>query len=217
MNTRCPPKHVPSATLFFIHCRLTMQPPQSYSIGGQRSSVQLTGKPAGARPDHWGRWYMTKTLVIGARSVLTLLACSVLQEGTAVIQQPPVSHGRDTGSLRRKQDNEENKWIQDFSGLEMCKTRPAHKHTGLVTPAVGKTRPAHKHTGLVTPAVDKTRPAHKHTGLATPALAKSSNIISPARTTRPAQEHTFQCQFRQSQKFLSEHSTSWSRNGGGTF
>ncbi|MGH0119823.1 UNVERIFIED_CONTAM: hypothetical protein FKN15_000907 [Acipenser sinensis] len=35
--------------------------------------------------------------VIGARSVLTLLACSVLQEGAAVIQQPPVSHGRDTG------------------------------------------------------------------------------------------------------------------------
>ncbi|MGH0174908.1 UNVERIFIED_CONTAM: hypothetical protein FKN15_069503 [Acipenser sinensis] len=29
-----------------------MQPPQSYSIRGQRSSRQLTGKPAGARPDY---------------------------------------------------------------------------------------------------------------------------------------------------------------------
>ncbi|MGH0184170.1 UNVERIFIED_CONTAM: hypothetical protein FKN15_014042 [Acipenser sinensis] len=33
-----------------------MQPPKSYSIGGQRSSGQLTGKPAGAWPDHRGRW-----------------------------------------------------------------------------------------------------------------------------------------------------------------
>ncbi|MGH0152409.1 UNVERIFIED_CONTAM: hypothetical protein FKN15_072438 [Acipenser sinensis] len=31
------------------------QPPQSYSVGGQRSSGQLTGKPAGARPDYRGR------------------------------------------------------------------------------------------------------------------------------------------------------------------
>ncbi|MGH0128237.1 UNVERIFIED_CONTAM: hypothetical protein FKN15_033793 [Acipenser sinensis] len=33
-----------------------MQPPRSYSVGGQRSSVQLTGKPAGARPDYRDRW-----------------------------------------------------------------------------------------------------------------------------------------------------------------
>ncbi|MGH0130740.1 UNVERIFIED_CONTAM: hypothetical protein FKN15_043166 [Acipenser sinensis] len=44
MNTRCPPKRV--------------QPPQSYSVGGQRSSGQLTGKPAGARPDYRGCWCM---------------------------------------------------------------------------------------------------------------------------------------------------------------
>ncbi|MGH0136746.1 UNVERIFIED_CONTAM: hypothetical protein FKN15_016860 [Acipenser sinensis] len=56
MNTRCPPKHVPSATRFFTLCRLTMQLPQSNSIGGQRSSGQLTGKPTGARPDYKGRW-----------------------------------------------------------------------------------------------------------------------------------------------------------------
>ncbi|MGH0147269.1 UNVERIFIED_CONTAM: hypothetical protein FKN15_047243 [Acipenser sinensis] len=29
---------------------------QSYSVGGQRSPRQLTGKPIGARPDHRGRW-----------------------------------------------------------------------------------------------------------------------------------------------------------------
>ncbi|MGH0137243.1 UNVERIFIED_CONTAM: hypothetical protein FKN15_063073 [Acipenser sinensis] len=56
MNTRCPPKCEPSADCFFSHCRATMQPPQSYSVGGQRSSGQLTGKPAGARPDYRGRW-----------------------------------------------------------------------------------------------------------------------------------------------------------------
>ncbi|MGH0145982.1 UNVERIFIED_CONTAM: hypothetical protein FKN15_049792 [Acipenser sinensis] len=45
-----------SAACFFRLCRLTVQPPQSYSVGGQRSSGQLTGKPAGARPDYRGRW-----------------------------------------------------------------------------------------------------------------------------------------------------------------
>ncbi|MGH0172450.1 UNVERIFIED_CONTAM: hypothetical protein FKN15_063515 [Acipenser sinensis] len=55
-NTRCPPKRVPSAARFFTLCKLTVQPPQSYSVGGQRSSGQLTGKPAGAQPDYRGRW-----------------------------------------------------------------------------------------------------------------------------------------------------------------
>ncbi|MGH0162012.1 UNVERIFIED_CONTAM: hypothetical protein FKN15_042178 [Acipenser sinensis] len=59
MNTRCPPKRVPSAARFFTLCRLTVQPPQSYSIGGQHSSGQLTGKHAGARPDYRGRWCAT--------------------------------------------------------------------------------------------------------------------------------------------------------------
>ncbi|MGH0134487.1 UNVERIFIED_CONTAM: hypothetical protein FKN15_055212 [Acipenser sinensis] len=56
MNTRCPPKRVPSAVSFFTLCRLTVQPPQSDSVGGQHSSGQLTGKPAGVRPDYRGRW-----------------------------------------------------------------------------------------------------------------------------------------------------------------
>ncbi|MGH0126271.1 UNVERIFIED_CONTAM: hypothetical protein FKN15_027921 [Acipenser sinensis] len=33
-----------------------MQPTQSYSAGGQRSSGKLTGKPAGARRVYRGRW-----------------------------------------------------------------------------------------------------------------------------------------------------------------
>ncbi|MGH0157493.1 UNVERIFIED_CONTAM: hypothetical protein FKN15_071049 [Acipenser sinensis] len=61
MNTRCPPKRVPSAARFFTLCRLTVQPPQIYSVRGQRSSGQLTGQPAGARPDYRGRWYGNNT------------------------------------------------------------------------------------------------------------------------------------------------------------
>ncbi|MGH0154557.1 UNVERIFIED_CONTAM: hypothetical protein FKN15_027405 [Acipenser sinensis] len=38
-------------TASITHCRPTVQPPQSYSVGGQRSSGQLIGKPAGVRPD----------------------------------------------------------------------------------------------------------------------------------------------------------------------
>ncbi|MGH0138865.1 UNVERIFIED_CONTAM: hypothetical protein FKN15_042804 [Acipenser sinensis] len=34
-----------------------MQPTQSYSVGGQHSSGQLTGKPAGVQPVYRGRWY----------------------------------------------------------------------------------------------------------------------------------------------------------------
>ncbi|MGH0162698.1 UNVERIFIED_CONTAM: hypothetical protein FKN15_056740 [Acipenser sinensis] len=60
MNTLCPPKRVPSAARFFTLCRLTVQLPQSYSVGGQHSSGQLTGKPAGARPDYRGRWCAMK-------------------------------------------------------------------------------------------------------------------------------------------------------------
>ncbi|MGH0147508.1 UNVERIFIED_CONTAM: hypothetical protein FKN15_010635 [Acipenser sinensis] len=55
-STSCLQKRVPSADRFFTHCRPAMQPTQSYSVGGQRSSGQLTGKPAGARPDYRGRW-----------------------------------------------------------------------------------------------------------------------------------------------------------------
>ncbi|MGH0133068.1 UNVERIFIED_CONTAM: hypothetical protein FKN15_074879 [Acipenser sinensis] len=45
-NTCCPPKRVPSADRFFSLCMPAMQKTQSYSVRGQRSSGQLTGKPA---------------------------------------------------------------------------------------------------------------------------------------------------------------------------
>ncbi|MGH0134229.1 UNVERIFIED_CONTAM: hypothetical protein FKN15_076872 [Acipenser sinensis] len=51
-NTCCPP----SADRFFSLCRPTMPPTQSYSVGGQRSSGQLTGKPTGTQPVYKGRW-----------------------------------------------------------------------------------------------------------------------------------------------------------------
>ncbi|MGH0119932.1 UNVERIFIED_CONTAM: hypothetical protein FKN15_029195 [Acipenser sinensis] len=81
MNTRCPPKRVPSAARFFTLCRLPMQPPKSYSVGGQRSSGQLTGKPSGARPDYSGRsswlncvvYLMYPSFQIGKKSVKAVL------------------------------------------------------------------------------------------------------------------------------------------------
>ncbi|MGH0143291.1 UNVERIFIED_CONTAM: hypothetical protein FKN15_078330 [Acipenser sinensis] len=69
-----PPQTQPPAALFFHHSthpverrqstvdiaavlkRLTMQPPKSYSVGGQRSSRAASGKPAGARPEYRGHW-----------------------------------------------------------------------------------------------------------------------------------------------------------------
>ncbi|MGH0164168.1 UNVERIFIED_CONTAM: hypothetical protein FKN15_056026 [Acipenser sinensis] len=59
LGTSSYPKRVSSADRFFSHCRLTVQPPQSHSVGGQRSSGQLTGKPAGAQPDYRGCWCTT--------------------------------------------------------------------------------------------------------------------------------------------------------------
>ncbi|MGH0188758.1 UNVERIFIED_CONTAM: hypothetical protein FKN15_031285 [Acipenser sinensis] len=46
MSARCPPKRVPSTARFFTLCRLIVQPPQRCSVGGQRSSGQITGKPS---------------------------------------------------------------------------------------------------------------------------------------------------------------------------
>ncbi|MGH0168047.1 UNVERIFIED_CONTAM: hypothetical protein FKN15_056386 [Acipenser sinensis] len=80
MNTRCPPKRVPSAARFFTLCRLTVQPPQSYSVGGQRSSRQLTGKPAGTRPDYRGRWCAGDAKLLASRMRNTL-SSDKLQNG----------------------------------------------------------------------------------------------------------------------------------------
>ncbi|MGH0144382.1 UNVERIFIED_CONTAM: hypothetical protein FKN15_051873 [Acipenser sinensis] len=49
-----------SYTLSWVNTKwrhqLTMQPPKSYSVRGERSSGQLTGKPTGAQPDYKGCW-----------------------------------------------------------------------------------------------------------------------------------------------------------------
>ncbi|MGH0145324.1 UNVERIFIED_CONTAM: hypothetical protein FKN15_052214 [Acipenser sinensis] len=54
-ETQCEKDYVFYSHLLYFN-RLTMQPPRSYSIGGQRSTGQLTGKPADVRPDYRGRW-----------------------------------------------------------------------------------------------------------------------------------------------------------------
>ncbi|MGH0131589.1 UNVERIFIED_CONTAM: hypothetical protein FKN15_023607 [Acipenser sinensis] len=93
MNTRCPPKRVPSAARFFTICRLTVQPPQSYSVGGQRSFGQLTGKPAGARPDYRVRWCATadtKPGLQGEASPDLQRTTSTSTESTAPAPEHPV-------------------------------------------------------------------------------------------------------------------------------
>ncbi|MGH0128787.1 UNVERIFIED_CONTAM: hypothetical protein FKN15_046599 [Acipenser sinensis] len=87
MNTRCPPKRVPSAARFFTLCRLTVQPPQSYSVGGQRSSGQLTGKPAGARPDYRGRWCAMEGKEIEIDNDLKPLQFYSIEDGDSVLVQ----------------------------------------------------------------------------------------------------------------------------------
>ncbi|MGH0183257.1 UNVERIFIED_CONTAM: hypothetical protein FKN15_011525 [Acipenser sinensis] len=80
MNPRCPPKRVPSAARFFTLCRLTVQPPQSYSVGGQRSSGQLTGKPADSLPDHRGRW-CAKTFKPKLNKPYVIKCCKITSDG----------------------------------------------------------------------------------------------------------------------------------------
>ncbi|RXM30101.1 CKLF-like MARVEL transmembrane domain-containing protein 4 [Acipenser ruthenus] len=52
-----------------------MQPPKSYSVGGQRSSGQLTGKPAGARSDYRGCRFEVLAL-IAFICIETIMECS---------------------------------------------------------------------------------------------------------------------------------------------
>ncbi|MBN3276671.1 SHC3 protein, partial [Polyodon spathula] len=64
-----------------------MQPTQSYSVGGQRSSGQLTGKPAGAQPVYRGCWCadMTDYVAYVAKDPVNRRACHILEccEGLA--------------------------------------------------------------------------------------------------------------------------------------
>ncbi|MGH0169902.1 UNVERIFIED_CONTAM: hypothetical protein FKN15_057649 [Acipenser sinensis] len=105
MNTRCPPKRVPSAARFFTLCKLTVQPPQSYSIRGQRSSGQLTGKPAGARPDYRGRWCAIWTAYIHCTANLKhLLHAAFVLVGFADPISDPLSEMDRTLSRRHWQE-----------------------------------------------------------------------------------------------------------------
>ncbi|MGH0122669.1 UNVERIFIED_CONTAM: hypothetical protein FKN15_045479 [Acipenser sinensis] len=45
MNTRCPPKRVPSAVCFFTHCKLTMQPPRATASEDNAVLVSLQASP----------------------------------------------------------------------------------------------------------------------------------------------------------------------------
>ncbi|MGH0182092.1 UNVERIFIED_CONTAM: hypothetical protein FKN15_008350 [Acipenser sinensis] len=56
IESACPYEDVPRPYLALFQVGRLMQPPKSYSVGGQRSSRAATGKPAGARPDYRGRW-----------------------------------------------------------------------------------------------------------------------------------------------------------------
>ncbi|MGH0181225.1 UNVERIFIED_CONTAM: hypothetical protein FKN15_018125 [Acipenser sinensis] len=104
MNTRCPPKRVPSAARFFTHCRLTVELPQSYSVGGQRSSGQLTGKPAGARPDYRGRWCAAFIKLIffmlSFQGILLMHMCNTWKlNGTLIDLSTDYRHRLSGGSL----------------------------------------------------------------------------------------------------------------------
>ncbi|MGH0154623.1 UNVERIFIED_CONTAM: hypothetical protein FKN15_037817 [Acipenser sinensis] len=69
--------------------RPTMQPTQSYSVGGQRSSGQLTGKPAGARPDLRGRWCANKNITV--EYLQSLLESRVTDHNCQCCQNPVFS------------------------------------------------------------------------------------------------------------------------------
>ncbi|MGH0150250.1 UNVERIFIED_CONTAM: hypothetical protein FKN15_020970 [Acipenser sinensis] len=45
MNTRCPPKRVPSAVCFFTHCKLTMQTPRATASEDNAVLVSLQASP----------------------------------------------------------------------------------------------------------------------------------------------------------------------------
>ncbi|MGH0176847.1 UNVERIFIED_CONTAM: hypothetical protein FKN15_007288 [Acipenser sinensis] len=118
MNTRCPPKHVPSAARFFTLCRLTVRPPQSYSVGGQRSSWQLTGKPAGARPDYRGRWCAT---------IVDPLNLTRQTPQLQTLAVPQLQRRTQHQNRKQKLMEEEERGVQ-YASLDLTIT-PKHKKT----------------------------------------------------------------------------------------
>ncbi|MGH0185479.1 UNVERIFIED_CONTAM: hypothetical protein FKN15_030761 [Acipenser sinensis] len=64
MNTRCPPKCVPSSRPLFFHTADSpCSHPRATASEDNTALGQLTGKPAGARPDYRGRWCAICTLL----------------------------------------------------------------------------------------------------------------------------------------------------------
>ncbi|MGH0176043.1 UNVERIFIED_CONTAM: hypothetical protein FKN15_009234 [Acipenser sinensis] len=122
MNTRCLPKHVPSAACFFTLCRLTVQPPQSYSVGGQRSSGQLTGKPADARSDHRGRWCAMCTL----NDVQLALKSSTNYAELTLCQQQQEYHS---------QTNVSDMWVEFFKRGKALNLLQVVQHVLAISPS----------------------------------------------------------------------------------
>ncbi|MGH0132493.1 UNVERIFIED_CONTAM: hypothetical protein FKN15_053939 [Acipenser sinensis] len=110
MNTRCPPKRVPSAARFFTLSRLTVQPPQSYSVGGQRSSGQLTGKPAPGQT----------TGVAGARPAMQPTQSYSSEDNAALgsLQASPQVPGQSTGVASARMHlihvDSVHRWMEDL-------------------------------------------------------------------------------------------------------
>ncbi|MGH0151130.1 UNVERIFIED_CONTAM: hypothetical protein FKN15_059094 [Acipenser sinensis] len=61
MNTRCPPKRVPSSRPLFFHTADSpCSHPRATASEDNAAPGQLAGKPTGAWPDYRGRWCAVK-------------------------------------------------------------------------------------------------------------------------------------------------------------
>ncbi|MGH0117752.1 UNVERIFIED_CONTAM: hypothetical protein FKN15_039048 [Acipenser sinensis] len=73
MNTLCPPKHVPLATRFFTHCRLTMQPPRATALevnaalGSLQASLQAPDQTTGVAEIDTIKLYREKQKALAKR------------------------------------------------------------------------------------------------------------------------------------------------------
>ncbi|MGH0166846.1 UNVERIFIED_CONTAM: hypothetical protein FKN15_051550 [Acipenser sinensis] len=135
MNTRCPPKRVPSAARFFTLCRLTVQPPQSYSVRGQRSSGQLTGKPAGARSDYRGRWCATFPVEEQEQTKINRKAS--LTESVFRDFQCCRNSCQLGDAARQPQDNFESRWIHHRAASSYDLSQDQHSTSWTTTPLEG--------------------------------------------------------------------------------
>ncbi|MGH0138851.1 UNVERIFIED_CONTAM: hypothetical protein FKN15_027052 [Acipenser sinensis] len=78
--------------------QLIVQPPQSYRVGGQRSSGQLTGKLADTWPDYRGRWCTQRLIVqtsspTGKGGQVSTLSIHGVQQQQQVHSPPEATRG----------------------------------------------------------------------------------------------------------------------------